>query len=233
VCCSRQASVVHQKLGYAAARFHLIANGYDLSYFQPDPEARVRIRRSWGIPDGEALIGFVARWDPQKDHANLFRALAKLVYRCVLIGDGMDDRNRELLSLIIRHHLDSRLILAGPRDDIPAVMNALDIHVLSSVSEAFPNVVAEAMSCGTPCVATDVGDSAKIIGETGWVVPAMEDDALAGAIHCALEERINTPDLWQDRRQACRRRIGECFSLEKMIRSYCSLWSKAAGKRVA
>ena len=233
VCCSRQAQVVHQKLGYAAAKFHLIPNGYDLSLFRPDPEARAHTRQSWGISDGEVLIGLVARWDAQKDHANLLRALSKLTCRCVLVGDGMDDRNLELLSVIARHRLDSRLILAGPHDDIPAVMNALDIHVLSSVSEAFPNVVAEAMSCGTPCVATDVGDSALIVGETGWIVPPSQSDALAGAIQSALEERLRTPDRWQARRRACRRRIGDRFSLEQMIQAYFSLWSEAAGKRVA
>jgi glycosyltransferase involved in cell wall biosynthesis len=233
VCCSRRAGLVHQALGFAAGKFHIIPNGYELSRFHPDPQERARARRAWGVSEDEALVGLVARWNPLKDHPSLLRALAGLACRCVLVGDGMEKNNLELTNLISRYKLDSRLILAGPRDDIPAVMNALDLHVLSSISEAFPNVVAEALSCGTPCVVTDVGDSALIVGETGWIVPPSDSNALAAAISSALQECRSAPERWQARRQSCRRRIQEKFSMEQMVLSYCQLWRRGPGKRVA
>src|SRR5690606_24672905 len=133
-------------------------------------------------------IGMVARYHPQKDHGNLIDALKRLkhnhqnTFTCLLVGDGMTQGNIELKQRIEQAGLGKNVMLLGPRTDIVAIMNALDIHVLSSLGEAFPNVVAEAMACGTPCVITDVGDAALIVGDTGWIAPPCNDSALANAI---------------------------------------------------
>ena len=107
-------------------------------------------------------------------------------------------------------------------------MNTLDVHVLSSAfGEAFPNVLAEAMACGTPCVTTDVGDAALIVGETGWVVPPRDSRALTEALVDALTQRQNE-DSWQARKLACRERIATHFTLDAMISGYRKVWVKAA-----
>ncbi len=116
------------------------------------------------------------------------------------------------------------LALLGQRNDIPAVMNALDIHVLSSATEGFPNVIAEAMACGTPCVTTNVGDAASIVGDTGWVVPPTNSEALAEAIIAALDERKNQC-AWRRRQIAARERIRENFDIQVMVKAYNDLWS--------
>lgn len=103
-------------------------------------------------------------------------------------------------------------------------MNALDVHVLSSTTEGFPNVVAEAMACGTPCVTTNVGDAALIVGDTGWVVPSSNSEQLFEAITKALNEKQTNADAWNARQQAARQRIEENFSIETMVGKYHRVW---------
>ena len=184
-CCSVRAAQYHQTIGYLERKFTVIPNGFDLSLFFPDEQKRDRTRREWGIGPDETLIGLVARWHDQKDHQTLLNSLSMLVdrhphLRCVLVGSNMDRDNERLCAFVSKLGLSGRILLAGSRTDIPAVMNALDLHVLSSAyGEAFPNVVGEAMACGTPCVVTDVGDAAMIVGNTGWVVEPRDARALA------------------------------------------------------
>jgi glycosyltransferase involved in cell wall biosynthesis len=101
----------------------------------------------------------------------------------------------------------------------------LDLHILSSsFGEAFPNVVAEAMLCGTPCVVTDVGDAALIVGESGWIVPPKEPQSLANSIIQAFQEKQTNQQAWLLRKEACRSRIVDNFSMEKMKESYRRVW---------
>jgi glycosyltransferase involved in cell wall biosynthesis len=103
------------------------------------------------------------------------------------------------------------------RMDIPKVMNGIDILVLSSASEAFPNVVCEAMASGTPCVVTDVGDSAIIVDKTGWVVPPQNPVLLADAIHKAIAD-------YRGNKTIARKRIVDNYSIDKMVEAYQDLW---------
>lgn len=231
VCCAERARAVHAALGYDAARMRVIPNGYDLSVFHPDPQAGAALRADLDIAPDQPLIGFVARYDPLKDHATLLQALAVLKNAgrapcCLLIGTGLDAGNAPLTAQIAHLGLEGHIRLLGRRNDIPAVMNALDLHVLSSSSEAFPNVLAEAMACDTPCVTTDVGDAALIVGETGWVVPPGNPAALADAIDQALAER-ETP-AWEARRNAARNRIEAYFTIGQMVNSYRAVWADNA-----
>ncbi len=235
-CCSVEAARVHQALGYCRDKFRIIPNGYDLTAFRPDPDARVRVRGEWGVDEKELLLGMVGRWHPQKDHANLMHALARLTetgfaFRCVLVGPMMTAGNHALRTLLEDCCLRDLIILAGPRNDIPAVMNALDMHVLSSVGEAFPNVVAEAMACGTPCVTTDVGDAAAIVGNPDWVAPARAPQQLADAILNVLDDsqRKGRESVGEE----CRRRIQENYSLDRMVTTYEALWHEWARRRMA
>jgi glycosyltransferase involved in cell wall biosynthesis len=173
----------------------------------------------------------VARWDPYKDHVNLIEALGLLAaqgqrFMAMLVGTGMTPENRELMQHIAKAGLTERVRLLGPRTDVPAIMAALDVHVISSSAEAFPNVVAEAMACGTPCVTTDVGDAAQIAGDTGWVVPPRNPQALAEALAQALTAQDDR-EAWATRQQRCRERIAENYSIEAMVQRYRAVWAKA------
>lgn len=232
VSCSQHAVEVHRKLSYSATKFVVVPNGYNLSLLGPDPESRERVRAEWGLEDDMPLFGMVARFDPQKDHANLIAALAQLKglgwdFRCALIGVGLNADNTELVHLLEDHGVRDRVLLVGRRSDIPAVMNALDVHVLSSrFGEAFPNVLAEAMACGTPCVSTDVGDAAFIVGDTGWIVPPSDPRVLADQLAMVLGEHADSTT-WQARKQRAQQRVVDTFSVQRMIDGFSAAWHRA------
>jgi glycosyltransferase involved in cell wall biosynthesis len=239
ISCSQEGIRVHAALGYQPEKMVVIANGYDITEFSPDPASRQQLRSEWQIADDTTLFGMAARWDPQKDHANLIAALAHLKIRstlpwhCVLLGSKVDDHNQTLVALLEEHGVRDRVSLLGIRNDMPAVMNALDLHILSSsYGEAFPNVVSEAMACGTPCVVTSVGDAGLIVGDTGWVVPTGNAEQLANAMLEAVKEQ-SVPLVWKDRQAICRERIQANFNLQIMVDKYNDVWQEAilAGKK--
>lgn len=231
VACARKAAEVHRAWGYRADRVLVVPNGYDLDVWHPDAAGAAELRARWGVPEGAPLLGSVARWNPLKDHENLLAALALSVrthpdLRCVLIGLGMSRDNADLIAMARHYGLLDHLIFLGRRDDVPVLMRALDIHVLSSKAEGFPNVVSEAMASGVACVVTDVGDAADIVGEHGWVVPPEDASALAGAIDQAVEA-VRDPQ-WPARRDAARASVERRYSLRTMVDRYETVWRRLA-----
>lgn len=232
ISCSERAARLHARFGYAPERLQVIPNGYDLTRFRHDEHARLRLRSEWGIGPDSIVLGMVARWSPAKDHANLAEALGQLdlepnpKWRLILVGESMVASNATLVGLLERYGLYQRTHLLGPQPAIAEVMSALDVHILSSSAEAFPNVVAEAMACETPCVVTDVGDAGVIVGETGWVVPGRDARRLAQGIERAMHASSDAQG-WSARRRAARERISTHFSLARMVQRYSEVWHEA------
>lgn len=193
VSCSQRAKNVHAAVGYADEKIHVIPNGFDLGHFAPDATARASLCAELSLPPDAPLVGVVARFDAQKNHLGFVRAAAQLLQQSpqvhfVLAGTGVDSGNAALRAAISAHPgLQTRMHLLGRRDDVPRLMAALDVLALSSShGEAFPNVLGEAMACGVPCVVTDVGDSAEIVGNTGRVVAVGDMAALAQQLLAVL-----------------------------------------------
>ncbi|WP_299230702.1 glycosyltransferase [uncultured Halomonas sp.] len=233
ICCASKAQSVHRALGYRAAKFTIIGNGYDLSIFRRDPSQREALREELGLAQDALVLGMVGRFNEQKDHATLIKSLQRLrdqgvEFTCLLVGKQMTADNPTLAAWIDENGLRDYIRLLGQRTDIPAVMNALDIHLLSSSSEAFPNVLAEAMACGTPCVTTDVGDAAEIVADIGRVVPPRQPAAIAAALQELIEECRSKPQRWQQRQAAAVARIADCFSLASMIANYDRVWHEGS-----
>lgn len=227
---SKRAKIIYQKIGYNKKIIKFIPNGYDLSILKINKYEKIKFKKKNKIKIEIPLIGKVARYDAQKDHLNLLNALnliksKNINFFCILIGSNVDKKNNKLKSHITKLKLTSHVKLLGQRDNISEAMNALDIHVLSSrYGEGFPNVVAEAMACGTPCVVTDVGDSGLLVGKTGWIVPPKNSSRLAKAIEKALIERDTVK--WKKRCNEARLRIKLNFSIGNMVRLYNNLWIK-------
>jgi glycosyltransferase involved in cell wall biosynthesis len=178
----------HIGLGYSPGRFEIIPNGIDMERFRPDPDAPRWLRGELQLPEGAVTIGLIARYDPMKDHRT-FLAAARKVHDnypqayFILCGKDVDGRNRALLHSIMDLELLPYVRLIGVREDVNRITAALDIACSSSAfGEGFCNAVGEAMACAVPCVATDVGDSRDIIGNTGTVVPPGDVEGFANAI---------------------------------------------------
>ncbi|PWT76312.1 MAG: hypothetical protein C5B60_04225, partial [Chloroflexi bacterium] len=182
----------HARLGYRPKRFELIPNGFELDRFQPDASARDWLRREFKVSQDAVIIGLVARYDPMKDHQT-FLAAARQVrsghsdVHYVLCGTCVDKENAPLTRLIEEYGLSHCVRLLGPRHDIPRITAAFDIACSSAIGEGFCNAIGEAMACGVPCVVTDVGDSAHIVGQTGRVVPARNPEAFGKALSELIE----------------------------------------------
>lgn len=169
--------------GFPPATLHVVPNGIDSDRFRRDEPGRLRLRAEWGVRGDDCLVGIVARLDPMKDHATFLRAAAQVAQsrervRFVCVGDGAPEYAASLRRLAAELGLDGIVTWAGARSDMAAVYSALDVLCSSSYGEGFPNAIGEAMCCGVPCVATDVGDCAWIIADTGVLVTAKNTDAL-------------------------------------------------------
>jgi glycosyltransferase involved in cell wall biosynthesis len=205
-------------LGYCVDKLRLIQNGFDVSIIIP-----YKKKYKKNIP----ILGSIARFDPTKDHENLLKALSivkkkNISFVCHLIGLNIDKNNKLLVNQIKKLELSSSVKLLGKSNDALKSMRALDIHILSSKTEGFPNVVAEAMILGIPCIVTDVGDSALIVGKTGWVVQPKNPVKLANAIKKALSA-IGKKG-WKIRCEQAQLRIKNNFEINKMIKLYNMTW---------
>jgi glycosyltransferase involved in cell wall biosynthesis len=231
ISCSYAARTVHVALGYDESRFVIIPNGFDLSYFRPDPVARTEVRRELGISAGTPVIGLVARYDPQKNHKGFFEAAGILHamrpdVHFVLAGNAIEKNNHQVAAWLSNNGIEKVTHLLGLRSDMPRLTAAFDIATSSSWSEAFSNVVGEAMACGVPCVVTDVGDSAYIVGDTGLVVKPGDAHDLAAAwlqrLTLSSEERLALG-------KRGRARVAENFELGSVVRRYEALYEELAG----
>ena len=229
---SKKAKKIYESKGYDKRKLRFIPNGYDSSTLKVSKSQKIDFQKKIKTKKKIPLIGYVARYDPLKDHLNLLNALSLIRLKgkdffCILVGSNIN-KNKILINEIKRLKLNNCIRLLGPVNNVSKVMNLLDIHVQSSASEGFPNVVAEAMLHKTPCVVTNVGDSSYIVGKTGWVVPPNDSVKLAKAIEIAFNE-IGTKN-WNKKCNEARVRIKQKFSLSKMIKSYNEVWIKVYKK---
>lgn len=220
---SSNGRLVHEGIGYRPRRWELIPNGFDTSVFKADNEARMKLRKSLGLGEGVFLIGLVARLHPMKDHPNFLKA-AGLILKArpkthfILVGKGVESLTPLISELGIGEHLH----ILGEREDLPEITAALDVAVSSSsYGEGFPNVIGEAMASGVPCVVTDVGDSALIVGESGIIVPPADPSALSEAC-------LKLMEMSEAERKAmgskARKRVEVHYSVEGVVSRYEELY---------
>ncbi|MGB1309711.1 MAG: glycosyltransferase [Leucothrix sp.] len=216
----------HLAYGFNNTKAVVIPNGVDTTRFGPAREKGLAIRRALNIADDCLVIGKTARYHRQKNHEGFLRSAALLAakhdnVRFMLVGTNVDENNATLMNLLTELGIEEKVHLLGNREDIPEIVNAYDIATLTSLGEAFPLTLGEAMVSAVPCVATDVGDNEYIIGDTGYVVPVADDQAMADSwekiVTLSIEDRAA---LGQQARQRCL----DNFTLEQQVLQHEELY---------
>jgi glycosyltransferase involved in cell wall biosynthesis len=226
VCNSIAGQTAHERLGYAPRRWHIIPNGFDTEMLRPSETARPELHRRLGLPDATDVVGLLARYHPMKDHLTFFNAAARVARErpgVHFVAAGRNVANNAVLEDSVRAlGASASVSLCDEQTDVARFLGGLDLYVSSSsYGEGFPNVVAEAMACGTVCVVTDVSESARIVGDTGTVVPPRDPEALAGAI---LHHLSLAPAQRAALSTAARARIMRQFSIDRIAAEYDNLY---------
>lgn len=228
---STAGQLVHTTLGYRPRQWRIIPNGLDIAIFRPDPIAYREVRVELGVPQDTLLVGLVARYDPLKDYPTFLQTAARVTrsrpdVHFVAVGSGVSSANEDLTKLLQHLEISDRVHLLGERRDTPRLNAAFDVAMCTSTGEGFPNVLIEAMSCGVPCVSTNVGDAAVVIADTGLVAPAADPERLAEAVLQLVEA---DPVRRHARGAAARQRVQEHYSLPIMVAHYQALYESLIG----
>jgi len=224
---SKVSAQKHELLRYDNKNKSIIPNGFNCEQFKPFDNAKSKLRHSLGLKKDTLLIGLIARYHTMKDHVGFLHSAGKLnkIYpeiHFVLVGQGVDKNNHLLIKLIEDLKIRKNIHLLGKRMDIDEITAGLDIACSSSSwGEGFSNAIGEAMACSVPCIVTDVGDSAWIVGETGIVVKSGDrkafTDAMITLIKMGAEERLELGKL-------ARNRIIKHFSINILVKQYENLY---------
>lgn len=227
--CSEWSRQIHSDFGYCSDRMSVITNGFDVERFTPNTGARSSVRSELGLSSEALIVGIVARDDPIKNLQGFLASAARVRevlpgVHFVLAGEGIDESNDALVQSIAEHQLEGAAHLLGRRTDVPRLMSSFDVVALSSHGEAFPNVLGEAMACGVPCVSTDAGDAAEIIGSTGHVVPLGDMIGLADGLVTILKlPRAGRRALGR----AARERVVERYTVNGIVKKYENVFTRA------
>ncbi len=187
VCVAEAARRSHSLVGYDPRRMVVVGNGFDLAALTSGQSQRGQLRAQCGFEKDDVVVGTLGRFNLDKDHANFVQAAGQLArrhprLRFLMVGEQLDANNHDLMGWIAATGHADRFVLLGERSDVAVCLAAMDIFCLSSRTEAFPNVVGEAMAMGLPCVSTDVGDVAVLMADTGVLVPKADPTALAQGV---------------------------------------------------
>lgn len=205
--------------GMPSKRIAVVPNGIDTEVMHPNTKAGLELRKAVGLRPNDFVIGLIARLDPMKDHETFLLAASTFArkfadVRFLCVGGGPAPYREALHERAVALGLQSRVLWLGERRDLQGAYNACDLATLtSSFGEAFPNVVGEAMACGVPVVATDVGDTRSIIGASGEIVPPRRPDLLSAAWERMRLRLASEPEL----RDAARSAIVARFGVDQMV----------------
>jgi len=218
----------HEAAGYDERKSVVLGNGCDCTAYHPDPAAGRVLRQDLGISAEERIILSVTRNHPIKDIPTFLCAFSELKKKlpdtvAVLCGNKVTPEDKHMSELCQSSSLKigEDVYLLGLRDDVPQLMAGCDLFVLHSASEAFPNVLIQAMACGCLCVSTDVGDAKKVLSQTEWVVEPGNAAVLASRMENLLKLDLKKSQML---RRQNRERVQEAFEIKRVVKDYEELF---------
>ena len=215
----------HLNLGYKTKNKIVIPNGFDTNHFKPDLILRKKLRLIYNISINDTVIGFIGKTTKIKGIDTFIEASTYAIkmspnFKFVFIGPNLDGNNLELVNKLKKNKCFENSILLGEQNQINEVILILDFLSLTSLSEGFPNVIGESMSCQIPCVTTDVGDCKKIIGNCGIVTTSFNPKKIASDWY----KLYNLTKKDKTINKNCRKRIKNNYSLTKIVQEYDSIF---------
>ncbi len=229
---TRVGALQHERLGYRSDKTIFVPNGFNTEAFRPlSSEERKAMRSDLGLDPDRPLIGVVARSHPMKDHHTFIRAAALAAsknpdLRFLLVGGYWDGEEVPVLRWIPGTWIGILVHTSRKKEtDVSKWISVLDIAVSSSAyDEGFPNVIGEAMASAVPCVVTDVGDTAWVLGEAGFTVPPKNPQRMAEAM-------LQLIQLGEDGRRALgilgRQRVCEYFSISTVMQRFKDIYGNS------
>lgn len=222
----------HQKFKFSKKKSKIILNGFDSQEFTLQSETNYKFLDKYNLKNDTLVFGAIGRYRKQKNYENLVKLLGRYKkinknFVCLFVGYGLNSQNKKIKTLIKKNEVQNNIYLFDQVENIVNIMNILDINLLfSNYGEGFPNVLAESMLCGTPCIAFDIGDSKSIIGSLGWIAKKNDNKTFLNHLVKASKIKNKKSNEWIELKKKCRDRIISNYKIQDMINKNIQLWKE-------
>ena len=228
--CSEKSIKFHENNQYyCKKKTRLIDNGYSDKTYYPSNNLRLNFRKKNKIKKTDIILGYAGRYAKQKNIESLLNAFSKIVKNyenahLYMVGKEINLQNKELINIISGLNIKDKIVLLNEQKNLLEFYNGIDLLVLTSHSESFPNVIAEAMLCSTPVLASNAGCSKKIIDKYGFVLNKNDYLSITKGLKRSINILENKKRNWKSLKKNVRLQIKNKFSIEKMANNYFENW---------
>jgi glycosyltransferase involved in cell wall biosynthesis len=228
--CSEKSIKFHEnKHFYSKNKTSLIENGYSERTYYPSNSLRFNFRKKNNIKKKKIIFGFAGRYAKQKNIDSLLLGFSKIsndhdnIY-LYMAGKDINSQNQELINIASRLNIKNKVFFINEQKNLVEFYNGIDVLILTSHSESFPNVIAEAMLCTTPVLSSNAGCSKKIIDKYGFVLSQNDYLSISKGIKKIINKLTNQKFFWKSLKKNTRLQIINNFSIEKMAENYLRNW---------
>ncbi len=228
--CSEKSIRFHENIHfYSKKKTSLIYNGFSEKIYYPSKKLRTNFRKKNKIKKDPIILGYAGRYAKQKNIETLLISFSKIINNydniyLFMAGKNINSENIELKNLVLKYKVNKKVIFLGQQKELLEFYNGVDLLLLSSHSESFPNVIAESMLCSTPVISSNAGCAKKIIGNSGFVLDKNDYISFTKGLNKTLNFYLSKKKNWKIMQRNARIRIKNNFSIERMSEKYIKSW---------
>ena len=229
--CSEKSINFHEKKHfYDKKKSVLVDNGYSDKAYYPSKNQRLNFRKQHKIKKTDTVLGFAGRYAAEKNINSLLFAFSKIIknYNNIflyMVGKNINNRNKELMNYVEDFKIKKNVVLLNEQKNLLKFYNGIDLLLLTSHSESFPNVIAEAMLCSTPVLSSDVGCSRKIIDDCGFIMKKNNKESIFNNLKKSINFLQTKKKKWKFLKKKSADKIKREFSVKKMANTYFKIWN--------